>query len=59
MTIVLSLLLLLVRVSWQQCNSFPIIFGSVNADTNITVIEFNSPTSLIYFGGATFDQKFA
>ena len=59
MTIVLSLLMLLVRVTWQQCNSFPIIFGSVNGDTNITVIEFNSLTSMIYFGGATFDEKFA
>ena len=42
-----------------QCNTFPIIFGSSNGDTNITVIEYSSVQSQIWVGGAVYDDKFA
>ncbi len=38
---------------------YPLIIGTKNADTNITVVEINSNTKHIWLGGATYDGNLA
>ena len=50
---------ILIPATIGYCNLFPLIFGSINAATNITVVEFSAAEKQLWVGGATYDDKFA
>ncbi len=49
----------LLSTVFGQCNQYPLMFGSIKGDTNITVVEYSVKQEQLWVGGATYDDSFA